>query len=161
MKNKRNKEIKSRLVRIIHQTENKGIIKRDEALNLAKSLGLDLIEISRQDGVSICKIENWGKFQYDESKKNKHNSKKEHEIRIRVSIDSHDLETKINNINKFLAKGDKVKIIITFKGRQNSYVDSGFVLSKKIIENIKGGKSSTPQHSGRAINFFVESLIKN
>lgn len=164
MKNKKNNEIKSPKIRVIFQKENKGIMPFKDALQLAKSMDLDLIEVSSSGDVSICKIDDWGKFQYETSKKNKKSHKKDHEVRFRVSIDPHDLQTKVNNIIKFISKGDKVKIVITFRGREISHENLGTNLIGNILNSISKKNAITytkPSKSGKNIHFFVENANKN
>lgn len=161
MNNRKNSEITAPIVRVIFQNENKGTMKLTDALDLAKSLGLDLVEISSQKNESICKIVDWGKYQYENSKKVKKTHTKQHEVRIRINIDPHDLEIKANNIQKFIDKGDKVKIVILFKGRQTAYMDMGYKLIENLKELISKAKYTSIVKSGNNLNFVAEKKDKN
>lgn len=121
-----NREIRAPKVRVIGPTgEQIGIITIQEALEMADEAGLDLVEMAPASGPNppVCKIINYGKYRYDQTKREKENKKAQHqvkvkEVKIKPNIDDHDLETKIKNARKFLSEGDKVKITCTFKGRE-------------------------------------------
>jgi translation initiation factor IF-3 len=154
---RRNKEIKSPTVRVIFGDKNLGICNTLDALEQAIKFGLDLVEVSPDANPPVCKIIDWGKFVYEEAKKHKNKDPvKNHEVKIGVNIAEHDLQTKQNIIEKFLNNGDRVKITITFKGRQNAHPELGFELSQKIIDHFEKIKSTTPKLSGKSITFYVE-----
>lgn len=101
-----------------------------EALDKAMESGLDLVEISPNTSPPVCKILDFGKYKYEISKKEKEGKKKQHtisvkEIRIRPKIDVHDFETKIRHARKFLDHGDRVKVVLRFRGREMMYIDQG------------------------------------
>lgn len=101
-----------------------------EALDKAMESGLDLVEISPNTSPPVCKILDFGKYKYEISKKEKEGKKKQHtisvkEIRIRPKIDVHDFETKIRHARKFLEHGDRVKVVLRFRGREMMYIDQG------------------------------------
>jgi len=104
-----------------------------EAIKLAESIGLDLVEISPSANPPVCKVVDYSKFLYLEEQKAKQRSKAKKielkEIKLRPNIDTHDLNTKIKHIEKFLAEGDKIKISVNFKGREATHPEVG----KRII----------------------------
>ncbi len=135
-----NREIRSRDVRLIGvEGENMGVWQFFRALNLAQDQGLDLIQINSQTNPPVCKIGDLGKYKYDLQKKQKDIDKRNRENRIelkevqlRPAIDSHDLGVKIKHIQEWLVDGDKVKIVIKFRGREMANKEAGY----KLIENI-------------------------
>ena len=135
---------KLREVRLIDENgEQKGIMPAIKALDLARSLNLDLIEIAPNAQPPVCKIIDYGKYKYQQSKKNKELalSQKQSSLKtltLGVMIDEHDLKIKMISAMKFLRNGDKVKIIIRFKGREISYPELADVLLNKIIDATNG-----------------------
>ena len=135
---------KLREVRLIDENgEQKGIMPAIKALDLARSLNLDLIEIAPNAQPPVCKIIDYGKYKYQQSKKNKELalSQKQSSLKtltLGVMIDEHDLKIKMISAMKFLRNGDKVKIIIRFKGREISYPELADVLLNKIIDATTG-----------------------
>jgi translation initiation factor IF-3 len=108
-----------------------------EALKAAEEQGLDLVEIAPTSRPPVCKIMDYGKFKYEQSKKARESKKKQHashlkEIKIRPKIEEHDLRFKLNNAEKFLANKDKVKFTIIFRGREMEHLDMG----RKILDRI-------------------------
>jgi len=135
-----NREIRSRDVRLIGvEGENMGVWQFFRALNLAQDQGLDLIQINSQTNPPVCKIGDLGKYKYDLQKKQKDIDKRNREnrvelkeVQLRPAIDSHDLGVKIKHIQEWLVDGDKVKIVIKFRGREMANKEAGY----KLIENI-------------------------
>lgn len=126
--------------------------------------GLDLVEIVPTADPPVCKIIDYGKYKYEQSKKEKKNKKKQHvihikEIRLSPKIEQHDIDFKIKNARKFLEQGDKVKFNILFKGRQIAHKEFGDQLFEKIIEELDdiAKVESEPQFEGRNM---VAVLIK-
>ena len=135
---------KLREVRLIDENgEQKGVMPAIKALDLARSLNLDLIEIAPNAQPPVCKIIDYGKYKYQQSKKNKELSISQKQSSLKtltlgVMIDEHDLKIKMISAMKFLRNGDKVKIIIRFKGREISYPELADVLLNKIIDSTTG-----------------------
>ncbi len=122
--------------------EQIGIVSLDEALRRAQEEGLDLVEVSPGIDPPVCKIMDYGKYKYNQEKKERAARKKQKtgevkEVKIRPKIESHDLEVKIKNIYRFLKAGNKVKLSIIFSGREISYKDFGRELLNNILERIK------------------------
>jgi translation initiation factor IF-3 len=134
-----NREIKSAKVRVISDDSKQlGVISLDEALEHAEKAGLDLVEVSPTAEPPVCKIMDYGKYRYKQSKK-LHDAKKSQtvihvkEIRLRPKTDEHDIQVKIKHIKKFLEKHDKVKISMVFRGREIAFTEIG----RKLMDNIR------------------------
>ncbi len=116
-----------------------GIISRAEALNAASEHGLDLVEVSPNANPPVCKIMDYGRYKYEQTKKQQEAKKKQvtfqvKEIKIRPKTGEHDLQVKTGHIKKFLGKKDKVKVTVIFRGREISLVDRGRELLARIAE---------------------------
>ena len=110
----------------------------NKAIELANDANLDLVEISPNANPPVCKILDYGKYKFDREKKRKLNKKKQHvvhikEIRIRPNTGDHDLITKVNKGQKFLLKGDKLKITVMFRGREMARKEAGAELLQRVI----------------------------
>ncbi len=133
-----NREIRAPKVRVIsHLGEQVGVIPLYEALAMAEEQGLDLVEIVPGSNPPVCKVMNFGKFRYDQSKREKENKKAQHqikvkEIKLKPNIDVHDLETKTRHARDFLTDGNKVKITCTFRGREMAHPEIG----EKIVQDM-------------------------
>ncbi|WP_073019842.1 translation initiation factor IF-3 [Clostridium intestinale] len=132
-----NEEIRDREIRVIADDgEQLGVIATKEALRIAEEKELDLVMISPGAKPPVCKIMDYGKFIYEQSKKDKEAKKKQKvinlkEIRVSPKIEEHDVLIKSNNARKFLEEGDKVKITVRFRGREAEYSHVG----RKILDN--------------------------
>ncbi|HRS82866.1 MAG TPA: translation initiation factor IF-3 [Smithellaceae bacterium] len=134
-----NREIRSANVRVINEEgQPLGVIPLEEAMAHAERAGLDLVEVSASADPPVCKIMDYGKFRYKQSKKI-HDARKSQtvihvkEIRLRPKTEAHDLQVKIKHIKKFLEQKDKVKISMIFRGREIAFTEIG----RKIMEQIK------------------------
>jgi len=138
-----NREIRAPRVRLIGPTgEQIGIVALHEALVMAEEAGLDLVEISPGSNPPVCKIINYGKYRYDQTKREKESKKSQHqikvkEVKIKPNIDLHDLETKMRHARDFISKGFKVKITCVFRGREMMHPLIGEKLVKKICEDLE------------------------
>ncbi|MBN2366269.1 MAG: translation initiation factor IF-3 [Calditrichaeota bacterium] len=152
-----NDQIRVQKVRLISPDGDQiGIVPTDEALQKAVNYGLDLVEVSPNAKPPVCRIMDYGKYKYEQSKKEKISKKKQHiitvkEIRLRPRTDDHDLETKMRHARKFLEQKNKVKITILFRGREMAYQDFGFELMEKVQESLEdvGKVESEPKMEGR------------
>lgn len=119
-----------------------GIVPTQEALQMARERGLDLMEISPTAQPPVCKICDYGKFKY-EKKKKEHEARKKQtvikvkEIQLRPQTEEHDRDYKFKNVRQFLEDGDKAKITIMFRGREITYVDQGFKIMRQLAEMVK------------------------
>ena len=123
-----NEQIRDREVRLIGEDgEQLGIMSAREALKIAQEAELDLVKIAPAAKPPVCKIIDYGKFRYEQSRKEKEAKKKQKtveikEVRLSPNIDTNDLNTKVNNARKFISKGNKVKITLRFRGREMAHV---------------------------------------
>jgi len=117
-----------------------GIMKTGDALRRSNDYGLDLVEVSPTAKPPLCKIMDYGKFKYDQEKKKKEQKKhqvqtKLKEVKFRVNVGDHDYETKMRNLRKFIEHGDRVKISLMFRGRENAHSELGLEVMKRIIQD--------------------------
>ena len=163
---KTNEKIRSPQVQVISSDgKNLGTLATQEAINVAKQEGLDLIEISPNTNPPICKIIDVGKYKYDLQKKANKAKKKQKiinlkEIKLRPVTEIHDYSFKIKNAQKFLEKGDKVKFTVKFRGREMQHTHLGNKLMDRIInDTAKLGKVEVaPKLEGRQIVMIVQPL---
>lgn len=138
-----NEEIRVREVRLIDDSgEQVGIVAIRDALQMAVEKGLDLVEIAPGAKPPVCRLMDYGKFRYEQSKRDKEARKKQKiitvkEVKMRTRIEDHDFQVKTKNAKKFLDAGDKVKVTIMFKGREISHADLGKALCSKFAEELK------------------------
>jgi translation initiation factor IF-3 len=136
-----NEEIKVSEVRVIDPEGNQlGVITIQAALAAAETFGLDLVEISPNADPPVCKIMDFGRFKYEQTKKTQEAKKKQttfqiKEIKVRPKTDTHDLEIKIGHIQKFIEKKNKVKVTVVFRGREITLTHMGRELLDKIAKN--------------------------
>ena len=138
---RRNGKIRAREVRVIDEhKEQVGVLPLVEALRLAQSKGLDLIEIAPTATPPVCRIVDYGKFRYEEAKKEKdaHRSPggKMKEIQLSAVIDPHDFTTKLNHAIEFLCDDMKVRLKLRFKGRQKAHKEFGFQVVNKFVSEL-------------------------
>ena len=161
-----NNRISSPEVQVIASNgENLGILSTNEAISKAKNEGLDLIEIAPNANPPVCKIMDMGKYKYDAQKKANLARKKQKivslkEIKMRPVTETHDYEFKVKNAKKFIAKGDKVKFTIKFKGRELQHSHLGNELMNKIKEDMKetGKVESQPKFDGKQMIMVIQPL---
>ena len=163
---KSNNRINSPEVQVIASNgENLGILNTNEAIAMAREEGLDLIEIAPNAKPPVCKIIDMGKYKYDAQKKANLAKKKQKivslkEIKMRPVTETHDYEFKVKNAKKFIAKGDKVKFTIRFKGRELQHSHLGNELMGKIKEDMKdiGKVESHPKFDGKQMIMVIQPL---
>jgi translation initiation factor IF-3 len=136
-----NDRIRAPKVRVVGPDgQQLGVLSIRDALIKAQSLGLDLVEIAAQAEPPVCKIIDYGKFKYEQSKLKKQKSKsatRMKEIKLRVGTGQHDYNIKMGRMEGFLDTGHKVRVIVQFKGRENAHKDLGFVVMQRVIEDLK------------------------
>ncbi|MHB1646199.1 MAG: translation initiation factor IF-3 [bacterium] len=138
-----NEEIKAKEVRVVNDEGGQlGIINLADAIKLAKEKSLDLVEVSKNSTPPVCRIMDYGKFKYEQNKKDQIAKKKQviihtKEIKFRPNTDDHDYNFKLKNIISFLKEGNKVKLTISFKGREIIHTDLGVKVLLRVIEDIK------------------------
>ena len=132
-----NERIRAKEVQLIDdQGEKKGVVGINEALDLAYEKKLDLVLVAPNAQPPVCKLMNYGKYKFEQAKKEKEAKKKQKtvevkEVRISPNIDTNDLNTKVNNAKKFIAKGNKVKVTLRFRGREMAHMQQ----SKHILDD--------------------------
>lgn len=159
-----NHEIDCKEVRLIDEEgQQVGVVPVREALAKAEAAGLDLVELSAAADPPVCRIMDFGKFRYEQSKKQQEAKKKQtvievKEIKLRPKTEKHDLEFKIKNIKKFLQQKNKVKITLRFRGREIVYADTlGMEVLNKVVEELKDDAVilQSPKMEGRQMAMFV------
>ena len=158
-----NEDIHDREVRLIgSEGEQLGIMSSAEALKIADEQGLDLVKISPQATPPVCKLMNYGKFRFEQSKREKEARKNQHvveikEIRMSPSIDIGDFNVKLRNAKKFLSEGNRVKVAVRFRGREMAHTEIGADLLKRFAAEC-GDVSSLdkkPNLEGRHMIMFL------
>lgn len=135
-----NEDIHDKEIRLISSDgEQMGIVSSEEALKIADAQGLDLVKISPQANPPVCKLMNYGKFRFEQSKREKEARKNQRvvevkEIRMSPGIDIGDFNTKLKNAQKFIADGNRVKVSVRFRGREMAHTDIGRALLDKFAE---------------------------
>ncbi|MEV6527521.1 translation initiation factor IF-3 [Longispora sp. NPDC051575] len=152
-----NEQIRAREVRLVGpQGEQVGIVPLEQALQLASDVDLDLVEVAPMARPPVCKLMDYGKFKYEAALKAREARRNQQqtvikEMKLRPKIDIHDYETKKGHVVRFLKAGDKVKVTIMFRGREQSRPELGFRLLRKLAEEItdQGFVESAPKQDGR------------
>ena len=158
-----NEQIRDKEVRLIGENgEQLGIMSARDAMKMAEDAGLDLVKIAPTAKPPVCKIVDYGKYKYEQIRKEKEAKKKQKvieikEIRLSPNIDTNDLNTKVNAARKFLTKGDKVKVTLRFRGREMAHMNS----SKHILDDFAESLSDisvvekAPKVEGRSMTMFL------
>ena len=145
--------------------EQVGVVKIEDALRMAQEADLDLVEVSPQSSPPVAKLMDFGKFKYEaaqkvrEARKNQVNTVLK-TVRFSLKIDGHDYGTKKSQIEKFLKAGDKVKVMVVFRGREQSRPEMGIKLLQKLAEEVAefGSVESTPSIDGRNMVMVIGPL---
>lgn len=138
-----NNQIRISEVRVIgHDGNQLGVMPTQDAMKIAEEKSLDLVEIVPSSRPPVCKIMDFGKYKYEQSKRARESRKKQHlthlkEIKVRPKIEEHDFEFKLRNAEKFLNGKDKVKFTVIFRGREMEHIDRGKKLLSRIIERFQ------------------------
>ena len=147
--------------------ENVGVVSPERALELAENAGLDLVEISPNAEPPVCKIMDFGKYKYEQQKRESEARKKQKiieikEIKFRPGTDTHDYDVKMRNVFKFLENGDKVKITLRFRGREMAHLNLGRELLERVAEDVQemGKVENMPKMEGRQMTMMIGPLTK-
>ncbi|WP_131923099.1 translation initiation factor IF-3 [Hazenella coriacea] len=138
-----NEAIRVREVRLIGKDGDQlGIVPTRDALRMAQEANLDLVNVAPQAKPPVCRIMDYGKYRYEQSKREKESRKNQKviqvkEVRLSPSIEENDIKTKLKNVQKFLDKGDKVKLSIRFRGREITHQDLGRKILNRMAEEVK------------------------
>ncbi len=142
-----------------------GVVPTDKALQMANEKGLDLVEVAPTAVPPVCKILDYGKYRYEQTKKEKkvrlgQRSGLLKEIRVRPQVKDHDLDIKIHLAKKFIIDGDKVKVLVVFRGRQMVHPELGIRLLQKVAADLKGvGQlDGQPIHEGRIMSLILSPV---
>src|SRR6266542_251366 len=146
--------------------EQLGVMRLNDALRRAQTLGLDLVEVAPAANPPVCKIIDFGKFRYDISKHTKDKkpaSSRLKEIKFRVNIDEHDYLTKIRHGEEFLDRGNKVRVQLQFRGREMAHQEFGMQLVEKVRDDLSGMSQveMEPKITGRNITMTLAPLPAN
>lgn len=160
-----NEEIREKEIRVIGPDGSPlGIMSSKEALQLAQKENLDLVNISPKAVPPVCKIMNYGKYRFEQAKREKEAKKKQKtveikEIRLSLKIDTHDFETKVNQAKKFLEHGDRVKVAIRFRGREMAHPELGNATIKRFADACAdvGVIDKLPKMEGRSLIMFISA----
>ena len=142
--------------------ENVGLVSPDKALELSEEAGLDLVEISPNASPPVCKIMDYGKYKYEQQKRESEARKNQKiievkEIKFRPGTDTHDYEVKMRSVTKFLENGDKVKITLRFRGREMAHQELGRELLERVAADIEayGKIENIPKMEGRQMTMMI------
>ncbi|MGB0292533.1 MAG: translation initiation factor IF-3 [Luteolibacter sp.] len=161
-----NERIRAPKVRVVTADGRQlGVMSSQEAVSKAKSIGLDLVEIAEKASPPVCKIIDYGKYKYEQSKLKKQKPKtstRMKEIKFRVRTGEHDYNIKLGRAEDFLDGGHKCRFILQFRGRENAHRELGFVVLEKIIEDLKtmAQVDQAPKLNGRAVAMILSPLPK-
>jgi len=161
-----NDKIRAQEIRLIGaEGENVGVVTPARAMDMAEEVGLDLVEISPNATPPVCKIMDFGKFKYEQQKRESEARKKQKtieikEVKFRPNTDTHDYEVKMRNVFKFLEGGDKVKITLRFRGREMAHQNLGRELLERVAEDTKeiGRVENFPKMEGRQMIMLIGPL---
>ena len=142
-----------------------GVISISQALATAQQGGYDLVEVAPNATPPVCRIVDFGKYKYEQEKREREARKHQHatklkEIKIRLNIDPHDYETKVNHMKGFLGDGMKVKVTMMLRGRENAHPEYGNKMMQKIIEDCQscGRPEVMPKLMGRSITMMISPM---
>ena len=164
-----NEEIRDREVRVVDQNGAQlGVMPVKQALDMAEEMQLDLVKIAPQARPPVCKIMDYGKYRFEQSKKEREFRKNQRvitvkEVRLSATIEDHDIDVKLKNAIKFLKDGNKVKATIRFRGRQITHSEIGRQVMTEFAERIKeyGTVDKTPQIEGRNMSMMISPKDAN
>jgi translation initiation factor IF-3 len=144
-----------------------GIMSRQEALDIAQERDLDLVEISPDANPPVCKIVDWGKYNYQRTKQLQKNRKTAKlldmkQMRFGLKIGAHDLQIKMNKVAKFLEAGHKVKVTLFYRGREQAHKEIGFKIAQQVIEDFGDTivVDQQPQLAGKQLSFVIRNSGK-
>ena len=164
-----NGKIRAREVRVISaEGVQLGVLSLGDALKAARESGVDLVEIAPNATPPVCRLVDFGKFRYEQAKKEKESKKHQHatrvkEVQLSAKIDPHDLSVKIEHGVDFLCEDMKVKITLKFRGREMAHTEFGFQVINKFITEVApyGHPDFQPKLMGRSINVMISPLPRN
>ena len=164
-----NGKIRAREIRVIGVDGSQlGVRSLGDALTMARNQGVDLVEVAPNATPPVCRLVDFGKFRYEQAKREKESKKHQHatrvkEVQLSPKIDPHDLGVKIGHAIGFLCEDMKVKVTLKFRGRENAHTEFGFQVVNKFLGEISayGHPDFDPKLNGRAINVMISPLPRN
>ena len=163
-----NGRIRAREVRVVLAStgEQLGVMKLSDAIRHAQNLGLDLVEVAATANPPVCRIVDYGKFKYEAAKhekEKKHSSSKLKEIKFRVNIGTHDYDTKMRHAEEFLDKGNKVRVLLQFRGREMAHQDLGVALLSRVKNDLvtMANVEQEPKLMGKTVTMTLAPLPAN
>jgi translation initiation factor IF-3 len=164
-----NGKIRAREVRVIGMDGKQvGVLSLGAALNLARANGVDLVEVSANATPPVCRLVDYGKFRYEQAKKDKESKKHQHattvkEVQLSPRIDPHDLSVKIGHAIEFLCEEMKVKVTLKFRGREMAHTEFGFQVVHKFLGDIApyGHPDFEPKLVGKGLSVMISPLPRN
>ena len=164
-----NGKIRAREVRVIAvDGKQVGVISLNEALAMARQHGVDLVEVAATATPPVCRLVDFGKFRYEQAKKDKESKKHQHastvkEIQLSPRIDPHDLRVKVHHAIDFLCEDMKVKVVLKFRGREMAHQEFGFQVVNSFLAEVApyGHPDFEPKLVGRGINVMISPLPRN
>ncbi|HEU4364632.1 MAG TPA: translation initiation factor IF-3 [Candidatus Krumholzibacteria bacterium] len=161
-----NEQIRVPEIRVIGADGNQlGVLSTQQALQMAQELGLDLVEISPTSRPPVCRIMDFGKFKYEQSKKQKQSKKKQHtfqvkEVKFRPKTEEHDYQFKRRHAEEFLEKHFKVKITVMFRGREMDHREMGYRILDRLVKDLThvGTVDRNPEFEGRLMVMYMAPL---
>ncbi|MBQ5325930.1 MAG: translation initiation factor IF-3 [Oscillospiraceae bacterium] len=162
-----NEEIRDKEVRVIGADGSQmGVMSAAAALKLAEDANLDLVKIAPTANPPVCRVMDYGKYRFEQAKKEKENRKNQKivetkEVRLSLNIDTNDFNTKVNQANKFLKNGDKVKASIRFRGREMAHSKAGLDVMARFGEAVEGGViEKQAKLEGRSMKMVIAPASK-
>ncbi len=164
-----NGKIRAREIRVIGvDGKQLGVMGLGEALTMARSHGVDLVEIAPNAAPPVCRMVDYGKFRYEQSKREKESKKHQHatrvkEVQLSPKIDPHDLGVKVQHAIDFLSEDMKVKVALKFRGREMAHTEFGFQVVQKFLGEIAayGHPDAEPKLGGRIVTVMISPLPRN
>ena len=164
-----NGKIRAREVRVVgNDSHQLGVMSLPDALNLARAQGVDLVEVAPNANPPVCRLVDYGKYRYEQAKKEKDAKKHQHankvkEVQLSPSIDPHDFSVKLSRAIDFLCEDMKVKVSLRFRGRENAHKEFGFQVVEKFIQETTpyGHPDAPPRQIGRGITLMLSPHPRN
>lgn len=160
-----NERIRAPKVRVVYEDQQLGVMSSRVAVEKAKSVGLDLVLVAPNANPPVCRVCDYGKYKYEQSKLKKKTPKvsnKIKEVKLRVGTDTHDYNIKLARAEQFLDQGNKVRVRLQFRGRENAHREIGFEVLTKVGEDLKqmANVDQAPRLAGRAVTMMLSPLPK-
>ncbi|MBL7157672.1 MAG: translation initiation factor IF-3 [Candidatus Omnitrophica bacterium] len=158
-----NTRIRAQSVRLIGEDGKQfGVVNTREALRMAEEIGLDLVEVAPNVNPPVCRIMDYSRFKYEQEKSEREAKKKQHivhikELKFGPKIEEHDYQVKLHHLQRFIQRGDKVKVTMRFRGRQMQHIDLGKNILQRLTKDISdiGQEEKPPKLEGRLMTMIL------